>query len=617
MELPEFLEYAKTQAEAGDPFHLKAASLLRRYPPSMREFVESPDYLGDSTIYSANMQALEELNNPEGLRVGTKYTEAILAGGIGVGKTTLALHSLAYQLFGLCCLRRPQALFGLPNTSELVLVIQSPTERLAKAVGFGRLREMILGAKCFRGEYAPDRNYKNTELRFPNGVVLRPLSGSSTAALGQNVLGGMLDEVAFAAYVQQSVRSRSLEVFDQAEEQYNAISKRRKSRFLKHGRLPGLLCLVSSPQHPDDLLERKLREAEDDETIFSYSARLWDVRPEDYHSERFRVFVGDTNRPPRILQDHEESIEPTLTDSVPLDFLVDYQRDIDGALRDLSGRSSQAVSPFFRDKASVAQCFKPQHKGVFKVQSVDFGETQRLQYHPDRDASEQGRFIDPHLSRWVHVDLALSRDSAGMCCGFIQSFHDFEGETKPVIMVDFALEVLPPRVGEISFEKIRRLLLSLRKEGLPIRWVSFDGYQSADSRQLLGAQGFSTGLVSMDRTIEPYEALRLAINENRICIPPHSKLQKELLALQFDVRRQKADHPPQSSKDIADALAGVVYGLSTRREAWAEHGMLGSVIRRKTRSVRIEVPRLGSHISTEDAAVHAFEEDVRQNGVVL
>ena len=31
------------------------------------------------------------------------------------------------------------------------------------------------------------------------------------------------------------------------------------------------------------------------------------------------------------------------------------------------------------------------------------------------------------------------------------------------------------------------------------------------------------------------------------------------------------DHPPTGSKDVADAMAGVVFGLTMRRETWARH----------------------------------------------
>ena len=33
------------------------------------------------------------------------------------------------------------------------------------------------------------------------------------------------------------------------------------------------------------------------------------------------------------------------------------------------------------------------------------------------------------------------------------------------------------------------------------------------------------------------------------------------------------DHPPNFSKDCSDAVAGVVFGLTYRREVWVRHGV--------------------------------------------
>jgi len=598
MELSDYLDYAKGLADKGDEFHLKAARLLHKYPVSVREFVTGADYLNDHSIYPKNLAALEQLNNADGLRIGSQYTEAILAGGIGVGKTSIAIISLAYQIYQLTCLKNPQALFDLSPTSEIVFAVQSPTEKLAKSVGYGRLREMILGARCFKGLNSPDSKIKS-EMKFRNGVVLRPLSGATTAALGQNVLGGMLDEIAFANYVQRSTRTRDQDVFDQAEQQYNTIAKRRKSRFMKNGRLPGLLCLVSSPQHPDDLLERKLREASSDSSVYVYRERLWDVKASSYSEERFSVFVGDENRPPRILAEHEEK-ESGMVDEVPVDFLTDFERDIDGAIRDICGRPSLAISPFFRNKARVLDAFKGNN--IINLEAVDFT-TQKIQ----RKKGEY--FQDPHRPRWVHCDLALTRDSAGLAIGHVQSFHEFEGELKPIIVVDMVLEILPPKLGEINFQEIRNLLYRLRKsQSLNIKWVSFDGYQSSDSRQLLAQRGFETGLVSMDKTIEPYECLRTAIYDGRVLIPPHVKLQRELLSVEYDLRKGKVDHPTHGSKDVADALAGVVYGLTNRRAVWADHNIVPG-----GRAARVEVltPKIESRVTLSDSGMLAeFERQV-------
>lgn len=94
-------------------------------------------------------------------------------------------------------------------------------------------------------------------------------------------------------------------------------------------------------------------------------------------------------------------------------------------------------------------------------------------------------------------------------------------------------------------------------------------HNSVDSMQLLRQQGFTVGKVSMDLTVVPYETLKGAFYSRRILAPPHPKCQKEILMLEKDTKTGKVDHLAQFSKDVADALAGMVYGISTRREIWS------------------------------------------------
>ncbi len=43
---------------------------------------------------------------------------------------------------------------------------------------------------------------------------------------------------------------------------------------------------------------------------------------------------------------------------------------------------------------------------------------------------------------------------------------------------------------------------------------------------------------------------------------------------EIDAKAGSIDHPPGGSKDLADALAGVVHGLTMRRDVWAQHGVI-------------------------------------------
>jgi hypothetical protein len=146
-------------------------------------------------------------------------------------------------------------------------------------------------------------------------------------------------------------------------------------------------------------------------------------------------------------------------------------------------------------------------------------------------------------------------------------------ETLPIIQIDFALEIYPQKGGEIIFSKIRDLVYELSRLGVNIRWVTFDGFQSADSIQALRQKGYQTGVVSMDRTATPYEMTKSALYDGRVRIPEHPKLLRELQTLERDSKTGKIDHPVRGSKDISDSLAGVVHGLTRRREIWVKHGI--------------------------------------------
>ncbi|MBL6931604.1 MAG: hypothetical protein ISR45_01555 [Rhodospirillales bacterium] len=103
--------------------------------------------------------------------------------------------------------------------------------------------------------------------------------------------------------------------------------------------------------------------------------------------------------------------------------------------------------------------------------------------------------------------------------------------------------------------------------------------------QTLQRAGFIVGQRSMDRTPEPYEWLKAALYDQRVSIPDHETLRTELISLEVDSKTEKVDHPPTGSKDLADALAGVVYGLSMRRDVWTQHRVTpGKFIRTQLRA---------------------------------
>src|SRR5262249_54104671 len=118
---------------------------------------------------------------------------------------------------------------------------------------------------------------------------------------------------------------------------------------------------------------------------------------------------------------------------------------------------------------------------------------------------------------------------------------------------------------------IRSLFYKLREQGMNLKWISFDTFQSVDSIQILRQEVFITGRHSMDKTSLPYDVTKTAFYDGRVRAPRHKKALSEIVRLERDPQSGLIDHPPNFSKDCADAVAGVVYGLTYRLEIWARH----------------------------------------------
>jgi hypothetical protein len=539
-------------------------------PVDIRTFIESPEFLAQkNVIYPRIMGELVEMNN--GL-----YVEAVMTGAIGVGKTTIALFSQAYQLYVLSCIINPQRLFRLAPSDEILIVFQSLTAKAAKDVDFDRFRTMLSTSPYFRDVFPFDKDL-TSELRFPNRIQVIPMSGNPQAAIGRNVIGGIIDEVNFMAKVEQSKNSVDGGFYDQALEMYNSIVRRRKSRFLIKGKMFGLLCLVSSKRYPGEFTDQKAAESKKQlsETgrtdIYVYDRRLWEVKPDDtYCGDWFRVFCGDAAHKPRVLEEGE-TLNADLRHlilSVPIEFKSEFSRDLLSAIREIGGMTTLSMHPFIMDTEAVSEAFG-KAPSILSREDCDFVQTKVLIY-PER-------FVNPKEPRFAHVDLGLSNDSAGIAVGHVTKFIEMQrggwSETLPVIRYDLTLEVKPPRHGEIEFAKIRTLFYKLRELGLNLRWISFDTYQSVDSMQILTQQGFITGTCSMDTDPVCYDLFKTALYDRRVEAPMHPKAQLEIIRLERDPKTGKIDHPADGSKDVSDAMAGVVYGLTMRREIWLRHNI--------------------------------------------
>ena len=371
---------------------------------------------------------------------------------------------------------------------------------------------------------------------------------------------------------------------DRATVLYNAMQRRMKSRFERKGRLPGILFVVSSKQTNDDFTAKRIKESMNDPTVFVRDYSLWDVKPDAYYSgEWFHVVVGNEQAPSRILADDEDVDEARVTlpedcviIAVPEDFRGDFESDLEGAIRDLAGVATVAVSPYIQRRTKIVDAVHPALRHPFSVEVYDPSAPGRFYWNkmlrPDPEAEGGKRpIISPYAPRHIHIDPSLTGDATGFAMGHISEWvevirRDDEGnqypERAPGITIDVALKIVPPVGGEIILGEVRKLVYQLSKHGFMITCVSIDSWQSADAIQKLTQRGFNAIQLSVDRTMDPYDLTKTALYENRLHYYDYPELLRELRELEHDRVKRKVDHPLRGSKDVADAVAGVVYTLT-------------------------------------------------------
>lgn len=87
----------------------------------------------------------------------------------------------------------------------------------------------------------------------------------------------------------------------------------------------------------------------------------------------------------------------------------------------------------------------------------------------------------------------------------------------------------------------------------------------------------------------PYSVTKTAMYSGRVLAPTHLWCLKEFISLEKDAKTGKIDHPPTGSKDVSDAVAGVCYGLTTRRDIWSEAGISFNSTYSSSKEVKVEV----------------------------
>ena len=516
------------------------------------------------------------------------YTQVVLTGGIGTGKSTCGLYIALRKLYELSCYKNIAGLFNMMSNSFTAFLYFSLTKFQAERSGFAQLRSIIDGIPYFN-EIFQRNKYRNSTLDFPEN--LRIFYGASTGdCIGMNVICSTIDEANFFG------DSSGSEVdMGSVNELYNSILSRTSSRYTSNGVNHSLNIVISSSTFKSSFTSQLYEKSLTDNSIKYARARLWDIKPKGtYKDETFFVFAGNEKFDPFIITDTETlciklgiSLDPSISvreaiskltqeyrlliDEVPIDFLNIYQNNIIQGLQDFSGMSVSSTGKLFSSYSTFESCIDSAieplfSKNEFTIETNNDEPSNCIQYY-----LKGIEFPHKECARYIHIDIGVSNDAYGIACCYKNGTKLVDGIEVPEYYYDFSLRIEPPPAPKrVSIARCHEFITYMRDVlGLRIGLITFDQFQSMASRQYLEEQGFNVKYQSVDKTDEQYLYFVDCMYKNNVHFSKEfaDAIHHELFNLIWYRNKRKVDHPSDTKhggmKDRMDAVVGALYNAKT------------------------------------------------------
>lgn len=485
--------------------------------------------------------------------------------------TTFASIALPYMAHWVLCLKDPQAYYSLLPGSRIAFMQMSTSEQQAREVIFGDIDARIKNSPWFNKHYPRDPRYTK-QIRFPKDIWIIPGDSAETTFEGYNILAGILDEADSHKVVKDK---------DYAQIGMETIENRIKSRYVDHSDPDreghrGLLIVIGQMKSQFGFASRIYNQYLEDPRAVAVRMAIWESFGWDkylvdgnrnsfwYDVKRKRML--DPSIAGKIGQVDGQIIE------IPKQYLYEFTINPEKALKDLGGIPPGASDPFITQVAKIDDAndrWSLHHdNGENPVSLTTIAPKIDPKHVP----------TSPSIRRAVHLDFAYSGngDSAALAIGHVKELIENEyGDLQPYMVIDLLIRVRATPGEQVLLSDLRSYVYQLKRMGYKLNKVTLDGFQSVDTMQQFRKRKIPVDYLSVDRSKEPYEALRDALNEDRIEFPSYMTwpsyqselkaddkidiLRRELTSLQ-DVGN-KIDHPPGGSKDLADAVAGVVSSL--------------------------------------------------------
>jgi hypothetical protein len=530
---------------------LKSDNFAER-PVDAKTFVEGEAYLGQPPLSQVQYDIVEAmsqiyrledlidlLGDTEGRRYYNKYTknEIILQLGKGSGKDFTSTVACAYIVYKLLCLKDPARYFGKPSGDAIDIINVAINAQQAKNVFFKGFKTKIERSPWFAGKFYA----KADSVEFDHSITVYSGHSERESHEGLNLILAVLDEISgFASEV-----ATGNDQGKTADNIYKAFRASVDSRFPDLGKV----ALLSFPRYPGDFISQR------------YDAV---IAEKDVVTRQHRFVMN-----PELPEDQEGNYLDIEWDE---DTVVSYKYPGMFALK----RPTWVVNPtrkiddfklaFFTDMGDAMQrfaCVPTFSSDRFFRQEDKIRSAMSIRNPLDQYRRFDESFKpDPDKTYFVHADLAQKHDKCAVAIAHVDKWvnvqigKDYQ-QVMPIVVVDAVAWWEPKVEGPVNLSEVKQWIQNLRRLGFNLGMVSFDRWQSFDIQNELKQVGIRTDTVSVAK--KHYEDMAMLVYEDRLAMPSIDLLFEELIELKI-VKQNRVDHPRKSSKDLADAVCGAIFG---------------------------------------------------------
>ena len=535
-----------------DFFEVLKNSNFAEMPVDARTFVEGEDFLGQPPLSDIQYDIVEAMSqiykledlidimgDTEGRRYYKKYTknEVILQLGKGSGKDFTSTVACSYIVYKLLCLKDPARYFGKPSGDAIDIINIAINAQQAKNVFFKGFKTKIERSPWFAGKFYA----KADSIEFDHAITVYSGHSERESHEGLNLILAVLDEISGFANEVGTGNDQG----KTADNIYKAFRASVDSRFPDLGKV----ALLSFPRYPGDFI----------------STRYDDVILEKEVITKTHKFIMNPDLP-------EDMEGNSLQIEWDEDQIISYKYPGMFAIK----RPTWVVNPtrkiddfklaFYTDLGDAMQrfaCIPTYSSDAFFKQQEKVRATMTIRNPIDTNKMFDPSFVpDPDKKYFVHADLAQKHDKCAVAIAHVEKWVNIQvvkdyQQVAPIVVVDAVVWWEPRIEGPVNLSEVKQWIQNLRRQGFDIGMVSFDRWNSFDIQNELKQVGIKTETVSVAK--KHYEDMAMLVYEERLALPAIELLFEELTELKI-VKQNRVDHPRKSSKDLADAVCGAIFG---------------------------------------------------------